>query len=133
MDKIMLKAIQMMFKFLGLPGKEYLVNQVFQKIQPIIGPLLEHKEMKLKPISEEVVEQFDEGIRSWLGKHALIALINSNPTSFIEGVEEEYEAVDDPKLKEKMKPYVGKIKRFAFAKQGAKVIGLLQDLNKLKK
>ncbi|MDP7196367.1 MAG: hypothetical protein QF864_09275 [SAR202 cluster bacterium] len=48
MDKLLLNAIAMMFKILRIPGKEYLINQIYQKIHPIISPLLENKGMKLK-------------------------------------------------------------------------------------
>jgi hypothetical protein len=53
MDKLLFNAIKVMFKILGLPGKQYLINQVFQSIQPILKPLLEQKEMKLKNLIDE--------------------------------------------------------------------------------
>jgi hypothetical protein len=52
MDKIMIMAIKAMFKILGIPGKEYLINQVVQKIEPILLPLLEEKQMKLSSLNE---------------------------------------------------------------------------------
>ena len=52
MDKLVLKAIQAMFKILGIRGKEYVVNQVYQSIMPIVQPLME-SEMKLKSVMRD--------------------------------------------------------------------------------